>query len=74
MNQQALNEEGNLNIRANMKPGYGIVWKEENFRENGPDYIDKYKSKHKISMEQYNSMFGKNSSSIKQRAMSKMDE
>jgi hypothetical protein len=57
-----------------MKPGHGIVWKEENFRESGPDYLDKFKSKQKFSLEQYNSLFGKNSNSIKQRAMSKMDE
>ena len=74
MNQQSLNEEGNLNIRANMKPGHGIVWKEENFRESGPEYLDKFKTKQKLSLDQYNSLFGKNTNSIKERAMSKMDE
>lgn len=72
-----LNQEGNLNIRANMKPAYGIVYKEENFRENGGDYIEKFKSKttKKFSLEQYNSLFGKNSScGLRERAMSKMEE
>ena len=71
-----LNQEGNLNIRANMKPAHGIVYKEDNFREAGGDYMEKFngKSKKKFSLEQYNSLFGKNSSCLKERALSKMEE
>ena len=38
LNQQEMNEEGNLNIRANMKPGHGIVYKEDNYKDAGPEY------------------------------------
>jgi hypothetical protein len=37
--------EGNLNIKANMTAGHGIVYKEDNHREIGPSYIEKFKSK-----------------------------
>ena len=74
LDKMELNEEGNLNIRANIKANHGIVYKEDNFRDNGPDYIEKYASKQKFSRDQYNSLFGKNQSSIKMRAMSKMEE
>jgi hypothetical protein len=57
-----------------MKPGHGIVYKEENYRESGPEYLEQFPSKQKFSLDQYNSLFGKNSNSIKQRAISKMDE
>jgi hypothetical protein len=44
-NNSDFTTEGNLNIKANMKPGHGIVYKEDNFKEMGPSYIEKFKSK-----------------------------
>jgi hypothetical protein len=68
------NEEGILNIKANMKAGTGIVYKEDGHRENGPSYIDRFRKTPKYSLEEYNTLFGKNSTIMKNRAMSKMEE
>lgn len=34
-----------------MKAGHGIIYKEENFREEGPQYSEKIKSKQKMSLD-----------------------
>lgn len=51
LNHEDLNEEGNLNIRANMRPGHGIVYKEDNYRDSGPEYMAQDDVKSKYSLE-----------------------
>lgn len=48
--QQDFTEEGNLNIKASMKAGHGIIYKEDNYRESGPSYIEKFGSAQKYTL------------------------